>query len=249
MKTLIVDYRIPRECERALDVRGYRIIKLRPNPLLSEPVASHTDMLIFSFEDEIISTADYCDAVPDVFEDIHTRHLNLKVTFTSDEVCEVYPRDCKMNALKMGRDLFINEESISPYIINEAKRRGFGLHFVKQGYPACTVLSISSEAAITADAGMARAIEKSGKRVYRISNGAISLPPYEYGFIGGAAFSDEKKIFFFGDIDLHPDKDIILSAIKAEGKEAVSLAPLPLVDLGGAVVIEQNTEHYRKSGY
>ncbi len=238
MKSIIVDCRIPTECERALCKMGYRVIKLRAFTKLQEPLSSHTDMLLFNFENELISTAEYCEAAPDIFEDIYALHKSIKLTFTSDELTRLYPEDCKLNALRMGRDIFIKKDSASQYIIKRATELGYSLRTVKQGYPACTTLAISENAAVTADRGMERALTEAGKTVYKIGAGGVLLPPYEYGFIGGASFTDSDKIFFFGDINTHPDAKIIRNACKSEGKEVVSLCGAPLVDLGGAIVLE-----------
>ena len=68
-----------------------------------------------------------------------------------------------------------------------------------------------------------------------ICQGGITLPPYEYGFIGGSSGVYGKKIYFFGDITRHKDADKILKAINDEGYTAVSLSDEELTDLGGII--------------
>jgi len=93
-------------------------------------------------------------------------------------------------------------------------------------------------AAITADEGMRRVLEKEGIRVYKIENGGISLPPYEYGFIGGCGGASSGKLFFFGDPSTHPSYGIISEAAKKEGLKIIPLSSGVLRDLGGILFID-----------
>ena len=74
--------------------------------------------------------------------------------------------------------------------------------------------------------------------VLKISPGHISLPGCKYGFIGGASFIDEraKTVYFFGEIDSHPDATNIISFIEQAGYSVFSLDG-ELTDFGGAVII------------
>ena len=84
---------------------------------------------------------------------------------------------------------------------------------------------------------MAQVLKNNGIETLLIGPGHIALPPHEYGFIGGASFVHEKQVYFFGDINLHPDSSAILDFIYRHGYEAISLAEEGLLDLGGAVVL------------
>ena len=70
-----------------------------------------------------------------------------------------------------------------------------------------------------------------------INDGGISLPPHQYGFIGGASGVVGKRVYFFGDLDLHPDANIIREAIISEGFIPVSLSDEELSDFGGIIAI------------
>ena len=61
MKSILVDERISEKCERSLMKEGFCIIKLPADPDLGVAVASHPDTLIFRIENDLITTADYCD--------------------------------------------------------------------------------------------------------------------------------------------------------------------------------------------
>ena len=237
MKTVIVDERISEGCLRGLMLRGFDPITLPPDPTLSEAVASHPDTVLLKLCDEIFTTADYCDAAAYVFSDIRERTPHIKISFTSDVRSSRYPDDCKMNALCIGKKLFARLDNLSPAVISAAKKQGLELVNTSQGYPACTVLGLNEKSAITADRGMARRLEKSGIEVTLIREGYISLPPYEFGFIGGASGVYDGKVYVFGNLSTHPDEEIIEDAVRRAGLETVSLSDEPLRDLGGIVFL------------
>ena len=234
MKILIVDKKITNECEKALEKEGFYLIKLPPDPSLGEAIASHPDTVMFYSGGEIITTADYCDVATYVFSDLREMVPSIRITFTSDVRSHRYPDDCKMNALIIEKKIFCKTDSISEAITNYAKVNGFEMIHTNQGYPACSVLAFGASA-ITADPGLASVLSENGVKVTLIGQGSISLPPYEYGFIGGASGVVDNKVYFFGDIKKHPDCDAICDAITNEGFIPVSLSDEPLRDLGGII--------------
>lgn len=240
IKIAIVDSRISHEAERKLMLSGYRVLTLPPFSKLSEAVASHPDMLIKRIGNEYISYADYCEEASYVFSDLSlmSRGADVRFSFTADEVAPTYPSDVGLNALEIGGKLFCRTDSASELMLKSAKTNGLEIVNVKQGYPACTVLKLNEEAAITSDKGMARALEEHGIRVTLIEPGDISLPPHEYGFIGGAGEGDGGKLFFFGDPLTHRDGDKIIEAAEKEGLRVIALSGGMLSDLGGILFAE-----------
>ena len=97
-------------------------------------------------------------------------------------------------------------------LLSFAEKRGLKICKTKQGYHACTTLALTKNSAITADEGIKKALTAEGIDVTLIENGDISLPPYEYGFIGGASFFDNNTLFTFGDVKKHKNgNDRIIS--------------------------------------
>ena len=166
VKIAIVDSRIDAAAERKLTLLGYRVLTLPPFSRLSEAVASHPDMLIHRIGNEYISYADYCEEASYVFSDLSLLSVGpgARFTFTADVVSPEYPQDVGLNALEIGGKLFIRRLSASETLLNIAERHGLEIVDVKQGYPACTVLKLSEEAAITADPGMAKILREHGIR-------------------------------------------------------------------------------------
>ena len=151
-----------------------------------------------------------------------------------------YPHDVGLNALRMGDKLFTRVASASGTLIEKARAYGIEIIDVKQGYPACTVLKLSDMAAITADRGMAKILGEHGIRVTLIEPGDISLPPHEYGFIGGAGEVHDGKLYLFGNPSTHKNGEMIIAAAEAEGLKVVPLCSGGLVDLGGILFTEGN---------
>ena len=237
MKIAIADNRIPIEMDRSLAVRGFRVISLPPSPRLSAPIASHPDMLLKIIDGELVTSADYCESAGAEISLIYDM-TRMKCHFTSDIHGERYPEDVIFNSLTLGKRIYARAESLSPYLKDLLIKKGYELRPVKQGYPACTTLKLSNEAVITADPGMSEALIADGIRVYKIENGGIGLPPYDYGFIGGAAGVDGDTVYFLGDWHTHPSAAIIEDALAKEGLRAVSLGACPLIDLGGILFAE-----------
>lgn len=233
----LVDERISEKCERSLLLRGARVIKLPPAEKLPVPMASHPDMLLFLHNNRIITSAEYCERFSYIFSDIRELSSAVEFTFTSDSFSDKYPNDAIFNALVIENRIFLKKDSVSESVLSYAKANGLDVISTRQGYPACTTLAFGG-AAITADEGMAKKLSSSGIRVTLIENGDISLPPYEYGFIGGAAGVFGNGVYFLGDVSTHRDGKKICDAIRAEGFIPISLSDEPLADLGRILFID-----------
>jgi len=229
----LVDERISDACLSELECRGFKVIKLPKMQSLPSPISSHTDILSFKLKDKIFFSKEYFDEFFDVLSPLHAENI-----VKTDESQGVnYPLDAIFNGLVMRNILFCKADTFSKEILSYANILGIKTVSVKQGYPACTVLKISENAAITADKGMAKALRNENISVLEIENGGVLLPPYEYGFIGGAGALHGDAVYFFGDIEKHPDAEKILAFIKKHGKLAISLSQEVLHDLGGMIFV------------
>lgn len=237
MKCAIVDERISSLCEQTLIRLGFSLIKLPPSKKLPAPMASHADMLLFSNEKRIIASAEYFHDNRDVFSDIRRLSPNTEIHLSSNSFGNKYPHDRIFNSLVIKNDIFMKAVGISESIIEYANEKGLNIVKVNQGYPACTTLAFGGSA-ITSDEGMAKALSERGVKVTLISNGDISLPPYEYGFIGGAAGVYKKEIFFLGNVTRHRDYEKIDAAIRYEGYTHISLSDEGLSDLGKIIFLD-----------
>ncbi len=200
---------------------------------LHSSIASHTDILTFYIDKTLFLSEKYTEEQPKLYSLLCSELKNVSIRTTTEYQKENYPSDAIFNGLIMGKRLFCKRNTFSREVIDFAEARGYKIINTKQGYPACTVLKISENAAITADRGMARALSENGITVTLIENGGIYLPPYEYGFIGGAGALFKDVVYFLGDIENHPSAKIIIDAIERSEKKPVSLSGEKLSDLGG----------------
>lgn len=236
----LVDFRISEKCEDALTKKGFCVIKLLPMSELDEPIASHTDMLTFYIENTLFMSKKYAEEQPLLFDKIKSLLKDTKIVLTEGSQKSPYPNDAIFNGLIMGKRLFCKKDSFSAEIMDFAEGCGYEIINVRQGYPACTVLKLSDTLAVTADRGMERSLKKEGISVILIKNGNISLPPYPYGFIGGAGSAFGGRLYFLGDIKTLGPENEALCAIEESSLEVVSLSSDVLTDLGGILFIDQD---------
>ena len=237
MKSVICDNRISAAMERRLQILGYYVIKLPLCSSLPEAISSHPDSLIFRLGDTFVTTCDYAEEAAYVFSDIREFSPDSRITFIDVPLGKSYPHDARLNAVSIGNHLITNTKTVAKEILEISEKQGFYTQNVNQGYPNCSILKINDENIITADAGIARKLEALGINALLITPGHISLPPYAYGFIGGASGVDGKTVYFLGDIMTHPDGKKITEFIENLGMKAVSLDSGELQDMGGIVFL------------
>lgn len=230
MKAL-VNYKIAEEFERKT---GIEAIALNPYTRLAKPVASHPDMLFCVLDKTVFCYKDYmlennlCDVVS---------REGYSINFVSNTCSMEYPNDIALNVLVMGKDLLCNTRHTAPEILDYAKKHGYCVHNVNQGYSACSTLIIDENTAITSDMGISSAIKSLGKKVLIIKNEDIVLPGYDCGFIGGASGKIGESVYFFGDIDTLQDGKTIFNLLREKNLSIKSISSGRVYDFGGIKLI------------
>ena len=219
---------------------GFTPVPLQPDARLNHVVAAHADTLIADGIGWVpITNADTAANLPEP--------VRAAILTTDDTPRGGYPADCAFNALALGACIYARRASLAASVRAAAETAGRRIVDVRQGYAKCSALALPSRnAAVTADAGMAAAMEANGVQVLRIRPGHIALAGCDYGFLGGAAFADDPvqccslhakpAVYFFGDLLRHPDGAAIAQFLAAKGFDAVSLGG-ELTDYGSAVVV------------
>lgn len=230
MSCVIVDNRTPKKCLERLVSLGFSVITLPSFPSLQEPVSAHPDMLLFFAGENVFCHEDYLEmakaelrAIADMGYDINT---------SNERISSRYPEDILFNAARIGDRIYCKADRISNLIKEYAAENKLRIRNVNQGYAKCSVCVVSENAAITADAGLCRAMREDGIDVLLISQGHVALAGYDTGFIGGCSGSDGKRVYFSGNIELHPDGNVIADFCRSHGKEPISLSDEPLYDIG-----------------
>ena len=237
MKAVICDNRIDATMERRLQIHGYYVIKLPTCSSLPEAIASHPDSLIFRLGNTFVTTCDYAEEAAYIFSDVREFCRDSRLIFIDEALGKSYPEDARLNAASVGDFLIANTKTVSKEILKISENLGLTTQNVNQSYPNCSILKLNDKNVITADVGIARKLEALGVKVLLIEPGHISLPPYAYGFIGGASGSDREKVYFLGNYKLHPDGERMEKFIRNAGLTPVALSDNPLVDLGGLIFL------------
>ena len=233
----VTDERISEACLVRLKSEGVSPILMPPAAYLQPAVASHTDMLFFLGFDRLFCHRCYYERNAELIDKL-CRISGNTLMLSNEPTGEKYPLDVLFNACLVGKRLICNEKTVSNLILASAKEAGFEIINVPQGYTKCSVTVISDNAIITADKSIARACASVGIDVMLISEGYISLPPYEFGFIGGTSGGFGDKIYFCGSLSSHPDGDRISEFCAKHKKTAVSLSSGELQDVGSIYFLE-----------
>ena len=243
MTIALLDERIDGEARKELERAVYHAILIPSCDRLPRAMASHPDMLTARIGDEIIVERGYAEENAAIFEEISSLCPRLTVRRADIKLSDEYPEDCRLNALAMGNRLFARTESLAADILSAAVDLGMKIIRVRQGYPACTTLPLGESHASTADRGRAKALRSEGIEVLLIENGDILLPPYDYGFIGGAAGVHNGKVFFLGDLSTHRNASEIEAFCRAASYEPISLGIGALRDLGRIIFIDSENHN------
>ena len=235
MKKVIIDKRAPEAVKASLIDMGYSLIQMPPHPALPAPVSTHPDMLLFIAGRQVFCHADYNEIAKAEFEEI--ADAGYEIVTTTEAIGANYPTDVLFNALHLGEHIYGKADSISELIKEYARTSNIALHSVKQGYAKCSVCKVGERAAVTPDTSLYKAMRTDGYDVLLISAGHIGITEYDTGFIGGCSGCDGERVYFSGNISLHPDGAAITEFCERHGIRAVSLSNEPLFDVGSLFFI------------
>lgn len=232
----LIDRRIDNASLLSLQNTGAELFLMPPADYLQGGVASHPDMLVFCGFGKLFCHERYYAENKKLIDSI-TKKADLMLVPSNEPTAEDYPYDVLFNAALVGNKLICNEKTVSRLILCEAESFGCEIIHVPQGYTKCSTCIVSDNAIITADAPIFEACQGAGIDSLLISAGHIFLPDYDYGFIGGASGALFDKVYFCGNIDLHPDGERIKEFCKRYGKNAISLSSNKLFDIGTILFI------------
>ena len=149
-----------------------------------------------------------------------------------------YP-DCAALCAVVTEKYFIHNIKITdPSLLQEAEMIGCEIINVRQGFTRCNLLPVGN-GFITQDMGIYKALKKRNIDVLLVSQGDISLPGHNHGFIGGCGGAVGNDVVFNGDITLHPNHKEIAEFIKKQGFGIKYFSDLPLVDIGSILQAEE----------
>ena len=225
----VIDGRAESILAEPLAALGYEVLALPSFDLLDAPVSAHPDMLLWAYENKIITHGEYYPIAKGIFDTLAAS--GYEIILSEQKISAKYPSDVPLNCAVVGKHLIANADSASRLVL-EAASGSLKLLSTRQGYAKCSTLTVDSAAVITADASIERACRGAGIEVLKIREGHIRLDGYGYGFIGGAGGVDRERVFFAGEPSLHPDGEAIKDFCKRHKKEIITLSDAPLFDVG-----------------
>lgn len=229
MTYAILSINAPPECITELKKLGFEVVLLPPFKRLSYPTDTHADMLFYHHDSHIVMHKDYYNENKSIFDKI-IEACGLTLSLSDEHISSSYPEDILYNALKINNNIFVHRTHTSNLIISTEK--DCSPVICKQGYIACSTLVVDDGNVIVSDDNLEKIYKEHGITVTKISVGGIDLHPYDYGFIGGCCGVHDNTVYFCGNIDLHPDADIIKAKILSLNKNYINLYNGSLKDIG-----------------
>lgn len=233
---ILADNRINASALSSLSSLTEEILLMPGADYLQEGVASHPDMLLFIGFERIFCHRRYFDKNSELISRI-SAYTGYEICISDEHTDEKYPHDVLFNAVILGKRLICNTKTVSKLILSFAEKYGYETVHVPQGYTKCSVAVVSDNAIITSDKAIPGICSSFGIDVLTVAEGHISLPPYDYGFIGGSCGTYGDKIYFCGSIEKLPDAERIKEFCRKHGKTAISLSLDTLQDVGSLLFI------------
>ena len=226
----LIDGRSDKSMIRSLEAYADKVLLLPRFPALSEPVCAHADMLVWCCGKTVFTYSDYLTLAPEIFSTLEK--LGYEINTVLKNPSPEYPHDVTLNCAVVGKSIIANAKYYAPEIKAFADKNGLTLLHTNQGYSKCSTVVISENAIITSDASIAAVAKLGGIDTLTVNAGYVSLPPYEYGFIGGASGADTENVYFCGSLDNHPDADKIRAFCQKHNKQVVCLSQGTPEDVG-----------------
>lgn len=230
---MLVSQDIPEGMARRLEEFGPVIIRTMALPGLPDPVRSHPDMQLVIPAEGVIVHAPTLH--PQVMESL--RDLGFIMVPGEKSPAGCYPGDIPYNVAIVGSHAFLNTRCVDGVVLQWLKKTGKTISHVNQGYAKCSVCILNEEAVITSDTGIFQAASGQNIDVLLIPpQKAISIPGYDYGFIGGSTgLVTREKMAFSGDMSTLDSAEPILSFLQKHGITPVMLGSGAVLDLGSLI--------------
>ena len=218
-----------REPLRSLEIA---CISVPNNPDVDERLSGHVDLSVLHLGGNRLLLAEHLKG------SVWAKTLDeygCKLSFLDKPQGADYPKDAGLNLGLMGEHLICNPKTAAKEAIVQAQI-GRRLVQTRQGYSRCAICFVDRSALITEDAGIAASAKKAGLSVLCIQPGAVSLPGFSHGFLGGASFLlSSHCLAFTGSLEHHPERDRILAFLRERGVEPIYLTDHLIFDIGSAV--------------
>ena len=220
--------------ENGMNSVGILPIWLPGNPDVDARLCGHADLSVLHLREKVFLAAPFLRNCSDFLEKMEK--FNAKIEFIPRQG-RGYPQEAGLNICVCGEHVICNPATAEPSALSSFA--GKNIISVKQGYSRCAVCKVNNHAIITADHGIAKALEDSAVDVLEITPGYVRLDGFDYGFIGGASFVPaEGFVAFTGHLHAHPDEDRICKFLEKHAVRPIYLSDEPIFDIGGSVLFD-----------
>ena len=222
-----------------LEKMGFVPFFLPPFRALGEVVCSHPDMICYPAGNHLFVHADY-QTEPGVLSLLETlkEDYGMQVHTTVQPLRMPKSEPTLFNLLPVGKYRIGKLKSVSKQVLWYEKQKQSVLLDVPQGYARCSALPIGGNSVLTSDRQIAQCCEKVGLSCLLIRPGFISIPKFEYGFIGGCGQFREGVLYLCGSLSSHPDAPVIRSFLEESHVSVCELWDGPLEDVGSFFFLE-----------
>lgn len=230
---VLIDGRINAEAEDSLRKLGVECIKTQRHPKLPEEVAYHPDMMFCHLGDRDIVYAPETGAQ----SLLELRRYGFNLIEGKTSLIETYPHDIAYNAAIIGRHAFHDFRYTDSVLLNILKGKGIELVNIKQGYSRCSISILNTDAVITSDKGISKAMFGHSVSALTVEPDVnIKLGNFKNGFIGGCTGKiDSCKLVFTGNAEKLASFGLISDYMKKNKIKHISLGSGNVLDMGSVI--------------
>lgn len=234
LKKLFIDYRTSEEERLSILDLGHEYLICPPSSSLYNAVCGHPDILLHIIDDKNIIV--HKDTEPKFIKQLE--ELSLNVILSSLQLGSSYPLNIILNGVSTPNFFIHYLKYTDSTLLNFVSGRKKLIN-VKQGYTKCSTAIVNSNAIMTSDKGIAKALYNENFDILLLPPGDIDLPGLNYGFIGGCCgLIEDNLLAFFGELDHYTHGKEVLSFLKKHKVEPYFLKKGKLTDRGSLLSIE-----------
>ena len=229
-----VDYRISDIEKNTLSILGFKVITTPRDNNLYSAIDGHVDiqLILLNKQKKLLLIN---KGLPDSFKSLLSSN-NINYIESQKTLLEKYPHNISLNAYITDKYLIHNLNYTDPMILKHCEDK-LSIN-IKQGYSNCSILYVKEKAVITNDSGIHKVLLDKGFDVLLIPYGDISLPDFEYGFIGGVGgMINSNTLAFFGSLDYYAYGEEVKTFLAKYNVSPLYLYEGKLIDRGGLVIL------------
>ena len=214
-----------------IEALGFQVLTMPAHPNVSGACSGHPDISFCRIAQDTLIYAENCNS--DFIATL--KKWGLKMIPGKTPLQSQYPYDIPYNGVRIGQYFLHNLRYTDQVVTKMCQEMGLEMLPVNQGYTCCSTAVVREDLAITADVGIAKALQSTKKiKTLLISpQKEIQLPGMDYGFIGGATGRmDDHTFVVTGDIKHLENGKEIQEFLRKNDVQLINLTHEKPVDLG-----------------